>query len=126
MSIKLILNLVERVRLDISVVERIRIELFFNMLEILRGSSVRTAALIYNSTFFAADALFDPSSVKITITDPNGLVKVNGVAMTKSAVGKYYYDWQTATADAVGTYTLLVLADDTLDGKKESKSLSLV
>ena len=116
----------ERVQLDISIIERIKIELFFNMLEILRGSSVRTAALIYNSTFFAADALFDPSSVKITITDPNGLVKVNGVAMTKSVTGKYYYDWQTATTDAAGTYTLSVLADDTLDCKKESKSLLLV
>lgn len=126
MSIKLVLQIQERVRLDIEIVERIKIELFFNMLEILRGSSVRIAALVYNSTFFAVDALFDPSAIKITITDPDGLVKVNAASMTKSVTGKYYYDWQTAITDVAGTYVVSVLADNTLDGKKESLSLSLI
>ena len=38
----------------------------------------------------------DPqTSMKITITDKNYVVKVNNVDMTKDAVGKYHYDCQT-------------------------------
>ena len=44
-----------------------------------------------------AGAYKDPqTSMKITITDKNYVVKVNGIAMTKDAVGKYHYDFQTA------------------------------
>ena len=45
----------------------------------------------------AAGAYKDPQiSMKITITDKNYEVKVNNVDMTKDAVGKYHYDFQTA------------------------------
>ena len=38
----------------------------------------------------------DPqTSMKITITDRNYVVKVNDADMTKDAVGKYHYDFQT-------------------------------
>ena len=38
----------------------------------------------------------DPAtSIKITITDRNGLVKATGVEMTKDSTGKYHYDAQT-------------------------------
>ena len=39
----------------------------------------------------------DPqTSMKITITDKNYVVKVNNADMTKDATGKYHYDCQTA------------------------------
>ena len=39
----------------------------------------------------------DPAtSMKITITDKNKAVKVDGVAMTPDSTGKYHYDCQTA------------------------------
>ena len=45
----------------------------------------------------SAGAYKDPAtSMKITITDKNYVVKVNNVDMTKDAVGKYHYDCQTA------------------------------
>ena len=44
-----------------------------------------------------AGAYKDPAtSMKITITDKNYVVKVNNADMTKDAVGKYHYDCQTA------------------------------
>ena len=45
----------------------------------------------------AAGAYKDPAtSMTITITDKNYVVKVNNVDMTKDAVGKYHYDCQTS------------------------------
>ena len=39
----------------------------------------------------------DPAtSMKITITDKNYVIKVDNVSMTKDATGKYHYDFQTA------------------------------
>ena len=44
-----------------------------------------------------AGAYKDPAtSMKITITDKNYVVKVNNADMTKDATGKYHYDFQTA------------------------------
>ena len=44
-----------------------------------------------------AGAYKDPAtSMTITITDKNYVVKVNAIDMTKDAVGKYHYDCQTA------------------------------
>ena len=45
----------------------------------------------------ATGAYKDPqTSMKITITDKNWVVKVNNADMTKDATGKYHYDFQTA------------------------------
>ena len=39
----------------------------------------------------------DPqTSMQISVTDKNYVVKVDGASMTKDAVGKYHYDCQTA------------------------------
>jgi len=44
-----------------------------------------------------AGAYKDPAtSMTITITDKNYVVKVNNADMTKDAVGKYHYDCQTS------------------------------
>ena len=54
----------------------------------------------------------DPStSMKITITDKFNVVKVNNVAMTKDAIGKYHYDCQT-TDYVDGKYVIKYVATD--------------
>ena len=47
----------------------------------------------------------DPSvSIKVTIDDPDGAVKVNDAAMTKDAVGEYYYPYTLTAGDVVGLW----------------------
>jgi len=60
----------------------------------------------------ATGAYKDPqTSMTITITDKNWVVKVNDVAMTNDAVGKYHYDCQTA--DYIdGKYEVVYKATD--------------
>lgn len=49
------------------------------------------------------------STIVLTVKDPSGVVKVNGLAMTSAGTtGDYYYLWQSAAADAAGTYTALI------------------
>ena len=50
-------------------------------------------------------ALADPAtSVKVTVTDSIGTVKVNDLAMTKKSTGIFYYNLQLATADESGEW----------------------
>ena len=59
-----------------------------------------------------AGAYKDPAtSMKITITDKNYVVKVNNADMTKDAVGKYHYDCQT-TGYIDGKYEVEYKATD--------------
>lgn len=52
--------------------------------------------------------LADPASVLIYIRDPDDTLSVDGIAMTKTETGKYYYDY---TIDSkVGTYYVKVKA----------------
>lgn len=50
--------------------------------------------------------------VKITITDPDGDVQVDGLAMTPSATGKYVYYYLTTTASVVGWWKARGRAQD--------------
>ena len=45
-------------------------------------------------------SLVDPTTHTIDLFDPDGTKKVDDAAMTKSAVGKYYYQYHLATATA--------------------------
>jgi hypothetical protein len=60
--------------------------------------------------------LFDPTTVKITITKPPikitdiEVIKVNEESMTKLAVGKYSYNY---TSTESGTFNVLYKADNT-------------
>ena len=59
------------------------------------------------------DALTDPSEdVKLTLTDPDGTVKVNNQTMTQSSTGKYVYYWLSTTDDAIGWYKAKVTVQD--------------
>ena len=55
----------------------------------------------------------DPAtSTTITIINPAGTVVVNNAAMTKDAVGKYHYDYNSGATALGGTYTTQYTATD--------------
>jgi len=57
--------------------------------------------------------LKDPAtSTEIIITDPQGTIAVDSVAMTKDATGKYHYDYASSTTAITGTYTAKYTATD--------------
>jgi len=68
------------------------------------GETVRMTATITDSGGAAAD----PATTKISVAKPGGTLAVDGVAMTKSATGIYYYNY-TIGSD-VGTYKVQVKA----------------
>ena len=64
-------------------------------------SSVRTIVFVYDDN----DALVDPTSILITITDPNGLAKVTAeeiITSGKIATGVYDHYYNTATDSVKG------------------------
>jgi hypothetical protein len=56
----------------------------------------------------SSEAYYDPTSYTITVYDEGGTIKVDGVALTKSATGKYYYIVQTTTDWDAGIYKVTV------------------
>lgn len=63
--------------------------------EFIAKTTVRIIAYVYND----AGSLVAPStSIKITITDPNGTIQVPGVVMTLVEAGIYEYYYKTTTA----------------------------
>ena len=55
----------------------------------------------------------DPAtSMTITITDPHHTVIVDNQAMTKDAVGKYHYDYNSPSTALSGNYTVRYVATD--------------
>lgn len=61
---------------------------------------------------YLTNALFDPSSISVSIITQKGTVKVNEEAMTKTSTGVYTYSW---TSDEQGMYKVIYKA---LDGTK--------
>lgn len=68
------------------------------------GETIRLTATITNS----AGAAADPTTTLISIEKPDGTLAVDGSAMTKSAVGSYYYDYLISSS--VGVYTVKLKA----------------
>lgn len=73
------------------------------------GESPRIEATI---TATATGAAADPSTVLISIEKPDGVLAVDGIAMTNSAVGSYYYDHTipAETTGQIGTYKYKIVA----------------
>jgi len=59
-----------------------------------------------------AGAVYDPTSVAITITDPSGTIQVNGLAMSNDGVGIYYYNYPIPAAAVYGKWDVKVIATD--------------
>ena len=74
----------------------------------------------------SSDALQDPAtSMEITITDAQGTVKIDSVAMTKDSTGTYNYDDDTS-AEAAGVYSIKYTATDGSRVSIQGDSFSLV
>lgn len=70
-----------------------------------RGTAIRFTADV-------VDQDDNPLAVtpKITITNPDNVVKVSAQNMTQIYVGSYYYIWQSVVTDAQGLYTVTISA----------------
>lgn len=67
------------------------------------GETLRLTATITDSDGVAAD----PAATVISIEKPDGTLDIDGSAMTKAAVGSYYYDY---AIPSMGTYKAQVTA----------------
>jgi len=93
-----------------------------------RGTTILIEATLKKVEPFASANLADPSNgVFITIYAPNGEAVVDAQPMSKSDTGKYYYAWQTDLSLQLGTYEVMIKADDSqFDGVLRLQFLKLV
>lgn len=77
--------------------------------EFIRTATIRTICYVYDDD----EALVDPTSVSITIKDPDGTLVANDQAMTKNSTGMYEYFYTPATTAILGRYQIEC---DVLDG----------
>lgn len=80
-----------------------------------RGSAVLTEIETKKYTAFGSYDYFDPTTATITVTDIGNNAKVDKVALTKSATGKYYYITQTLENWAIGKYEIKIIASDNIN-----------
>lgn len=52
----------------------------------------------------------DPSSITISIYDPDNTAKVSDADMTKESVGEYYYDYAIGETEKTGIWKAIVEA----------------
>jgi hypothetical protein len=93
-----------------------------------KGSPILIESQCKRKIPFGTTELFDPITIKITVTDPGGTVKVNAANMTKSDTAKYYYVCQTATNWTAGYYTVKVESNysDYTDVTINTKAFKLI
>jgi uncharacterized protein YfaS (alpha-2-macroglobulin family) len=83
---------------------------------IRRGNNITLITRIWDSEREGQPVPIDPNGfVKVTLTDPDGHVIVDAVAMTRVSVGYYRYRWQSTQDTPVGTYTMESMIQD--DGR---------
>ena len=58
------------------------------------------------------NVLYTPTTILITITDPCGVVKVNGSAMVNDSIGVYYYAYDIPVDGVYGKWDVKVVATD--------------
>lgn len=77
------------------------------------GSAITVEVEFNKQDAYTGKVAFDPdaNTHTITVTDPDGAVKVNAQVLTKSTTGNYYYKIQTTTAWVVGIYEIQIDAD---------------
>ena len=77
--------------------------------EFTRTGTVRIIAYVYDDD----EALVDPTSVSISIKDPDGTLVADDQAMAKNSTGMYEYFYTPATTAVLGDYQIEC---DILDG----------
>ncbi len=70
--------------------------------EFIAGATVAVRAYVYDED----DALVTPTSIKVTIKDPDGTTQVDAATMTQygSVTGTYDYFYNTTTATDTGKW----------------------
>lgn len=84
-----------------------------------KGRTIIVELVVKKRQPFSSLKLYAPDSVVITITGPNEIVKVDGVAMIEHTVGSYYYLCETEDSWATGAYEGKIVAKD--GDKEETK-----
>jgi hypothetical protein len=70
-----------------------------------------TAIRIETSLTNYAGSAINASACTVTVTDRGGTVKVSAASMSAgSSTGDYYYVYQTSASDALGKYTVEIVA----------------
>jgi len=71
-----------------------------------KGSAIIITTIVKKKNPFGDYAVIDPDTIKLTITDPSGAVKIDDIDMTKRTgyVGQYYHICQTEKTWATGIY----------------------
>jgi len=77
-----------------------------------RGSAIIIEATLTKAEPFEDPVLWDPTTVKISVYDPSGAVKVSGQDMSRKDTGKYYYILQTEEDWDRGYYGVEIEASD--------------
>lgn len=75
-----------------------------------KGSAFYIEIEFKEYTPFGSSAYVNPSAATITIEDPDGIKKVDGVDFlpNQSSIGKYYYLVETTTDWIVGDYKVTI------------------
>lgn len=77
-----------------------------------RGSPVMIETEFQKYQAFSGLIYFDPTTPKITVSDPDGTIKVNAIDMTKEDTGKWHHEFQTEEAWATGAYNVKITCSD--------------
>ncbi len=76
----------------------------------MKKYSPGTAVYIKTTLRDKTGALYDPTSIVITVYDPSMTPKITDQAMNKISTGVYDYTYQSAETDAVGNHFVKVKA----------------
>ncbi len=92
----------------------------------------RGSAIVEESEFeiyeaFVGYAPFDPTIFLVTVTDPNGIDKVDAENLVKKELGKYSYKIQTDVDWIIGTYQVKIVCSNDVnnDVTVEERAFSL-
>jgi len=94
-----------------------------------KGTVIKIEVEVMRESPFATASYYDPTKgVSISISElKTEAKKVDAASMTKEAVGKYYYFWQTRETDNPGRYSIEIIADDTAyRGRLEEVLIELI
>lgn len=77
------------------------------MARFIRGNAVRLESDV---TSGADDSAVTPSSISVSVYDPDGRAVVTNAAATLVSTGKYFYAYASAVTDPVGTWSYVYTA----------------
>jgi len=76
------------------------------------GSNITIEVEFRKHTPFVGEALFNPTSASIQVTDPDGTVVLPAVSLVNNAIGQYYFNVQTVSTWIAGIYIVQVSSSD--------------